>query len=194
MPSEPYVCNPLTVAERNQKLRLVLDLRHMNKFLHKVTFKYKDIRTLEKNFAPGYYFATFDLSSGYHHVSIHPAFFKYLGFAWTFEDGSTRYFVFIVLPFGLSTACYVFTKLLRPFIKKWRGHGLHSIIYIDDGIFGTSSRRDTAYACLAVQTDLENAGLTINDEKSNLFPSQIGDWLGFTIDTNSACHKRKPSS
>ncbi len=73
--------------------------------------------------------------------------------------------------------------MLRPFIKKWRGQGLRSIIYIDDGIFGTLSKIGTALACLMVREDLENAGLTINEEKSNLYPVQIGDWLGFTIDT-----------
>ena len=48
--------------------------------------------------------------------------------------GVANYFVFAVLPFGLSTACYLFTKLLRPLIRYWRGQGLKAILYLDDGI------------------------------------------------------------
>ena len=69
----------------------------------------------------GDYFTTFDLTSGYHHIEIHPEHRKFLGFQWTFENGSSRYFEFCVLPFGLALACYIFTKVLRPFTKRWRG-------------------------------------------------------------------------
>ena len=60
------------------------------------------------------------MSSGYHHIEIHPEHRKFLGFEWIFEDGSTKYFQLFVLPFGLSSACYVFTKLLHSFTKRWR--------------------------------------------------------------------------
>ena len=179
--SIPFVCNPLTVAE-GAKLKLVLDLRHVNQFLEKQTFKYEDLKTFAKMFEQGYYIACFDLKNGYHHVSINPEHCMYLGFSWVYEDGRIRYFVFVVLPFGLAPACYVFTKLLRPLIKKWRGEGIRSVIYIDDGIFGSKSKRDTAFACLQVREDLENAGFTINEDKSTLYPHQIGKWLGFDID------------
>ena len=58
------------------------------------------------------YFKTFDLTSGYHHIEIHPEHCKFLGFEWTVKDGCTRYFQFCVLPYGLASACYVFTKVL----------------------------------------------------------------------------------
>ena len=48
----------------------------------------------------GDYFPTSDLTSGYHHIETHPEHRKFLGFGWTFEDGSTRYLQFCVLPFG----------------------------------------------------------------------------------------------
>ena len=177
----PFCCNPLTVAT-GKKLRLVLDLRHVNAHLKKFRFRYENLKTLAKIFEKGFHFATFDLKSGYHHIAIHENDIGYLGFAWDF-DGVTRYFVFLVLPFGLSPASYVFTKVLRPLIKKWRGQGIRCIIYIDDGIHGSASKRVTAYACLTVREDLEAAGFTLNEEKSCLYPSQVGEWLGFVIDT-----------
>ena len=64
--------------------------------------------------------------------------------------------------------------MLRPFIKKWRGQGIRCVIYIDDGIHGSSSKKSTAYHCLTVRDDLENAGFMLNEEKTRLYPSQLG--------------------
>lgn len=137
--SRPYCCNPLTVAENNTKLRLVLDLRHVNEFVKYTKFKYEDLNTFAKIFDKNDFFTTFDLKSGYHHVDIHPEHRKFLGFEWTFSNGVTRYFQFAVLPFGLTSACYAFTKILRSFISKWRRVGIKSVIYLDDGINGHTS-------------------------------------------------------
>ena len=78
---------------------------------------------------------TFDLKSGYHHLDIFSEQWQYLGFAWS--DGPiTKYYTFTALPFGLSTACYAFRKLMHTLIKLWRGRGLsyRALVYLDDGI------------------------------------------------------------
>ena len=79
------------------------------------------------------YMFKFDLKAGYHRADIHPEYHKYLGFQWELE-GVPCYFVFAVLPFGLSMACYLFTKTMRPLIWYWRGQGLKAIVYLDNGI------------------------------------------------------------
>ena len=95
--SEPPFCvNPLTVAE-GKKLRLVIDLRHVNCHLVRFKFKYEDLRSLSQVLQEGHWFFTWDLKSGYHHVDISPDHQKYLGFAWPF-DGVLRYFTFSVYP------------------------------------------------------------------------------------------------
>ena len=43
----PFCVNPLTVAE-GKKLRLVIDLRHVNNCLVKPRFKYEDLRSLSQ--------------------------------------------------------------------------------------------------------------------------------------------------
>ena len=78
---KPYCSDPLKVAE-GKMLRLVLDLRHVNK--HTI---HKKIRTLSEMLNKGDYFTTFDLTSGYSHIEIH-AHRKFLGFEWAFKDGS----------------------------------------------------------------------------------------------------------
>ena len=74
-------------------------------------------------FSKGFHFTTFDLKNGYHHVGIHEDAVGYLGFLWEFEGG-IRYFVFLLILFGLAPASYVFAKMLRPLIKRCRGRGI----------------------------------------------------------------------
>jgi len=75
----------------------------------------------------------FNLKPRYHHLDIFEPHQSYLGFTWEWNN-SQSYFVFTVLPFGLSTICYAFTKLLRPLVGYWRGQGLRVVLYLDDGI------------------------------------------------------------
>ena len=127
------------------------------------------------------FFIQFDITSGYRHIDIHPDHHKYLGFSWNFEV--IRYFQFTVLPFGLATACYVFTKMLRPFIKRWRSKGFNGIIYIDDGIAGHGSYSATKRAAQVIFQDLTEAGFSLHAVKSNFEPTQQGRWLGVIVDT-----------
>ena len=55
--SASFCVNPLSVVEGKQK-RLVLDLRHVNKFLHKPKFRYEnlDSRSLSQVFEKGHWF------------------------------------------------------------------------------------------------------------------------------------------
>ena len=50
--------------------------------------------------------------------------------------------MFTVLPFGLSIACYVFTKLMRRLIRYWWGRGLKAIVYLDDGIIAVKGKEE----------------------------------------------------
>ena len=74
----------------------------------------------------------YDLNSGYFYIEIHEDFQKCLGFSWN-SDGCTKFYVFAVLPFGLSVAGAVFTKVLRLLVKRWRSFGYQIIMYLDDG-------------------------------------------------------------
>ena len=182
--SRPYICNPLTVAE-GKKLRLVLDLRHVNKYLIVQRFKYEDLKTIAEMLGEREFFTTFDLVSGYHHVEINKEHHKFLGFEWEFLDRRKRFFQFLVLAFGLASACYIFTKLLRPLIKKWRSLGIKSVIYLDDGINGHSSYNLCKTATEQIISDLNKSGFVINYEKSDFEPKQVGEWLGTIINTKN---------
>ena len=85
--SPPFIVNPLSVSIKTPgRNRLILDLRKVNLFLAKYKFRLKDIKNLKEMLKPDDYMFTFDLKSGYHHVDIHEAYQKYLGFSWKFGD------------------------------------------------------------------------------------------------------------
>ena len=184
----PLVCSPLQVVTNVKgKQRLVIDLRYINQYLSKQKFKYEGLNVIASLCNRGDYMITFDLKSGYHHVDISEDSWPYLGFSWSMPGGCRRFFMFRVLPFGLSTACYVFTKLLRPLVKRWRSRGQRAVIYIDDGICASASQQQAEQDSAATVSDLQEAGFVLNTVKSKLTPHQIGEWLGFIVDLVSGC-------
>ena len=179
---KPLVVNPLSVAiQPCGKKRLILDLRHVNKCLDKQRVKYEDWKFALAYFTKGSYMFSFDLKSGYHHVEISQEYQTYLGFSWEASDsGDEIFYVFTVLPFGLSTAPYVFTKLLKPLEKHWRLQGISLAIFLDDGWGTVQDREDCRATALAIRNDLGSAGFIVNDEKSVWEPTQVLNWLGIT--------------
>ncbi|XP_057310156.1 uncharacterized protein LOC130648141 [Hydractinia symbiolongicarpus] len=121
--------------------------------------------------------------NGYHHITIQEQDRTFLGFSWTYGNGLTKFYHFLVLPFGLASACYVFTKVLKPLIKKWRKSGIKITLYLDHGILCARSYSLTKFQVSLVQNDLHNSGFIVYLKKSHLEPAQIGTWLGFNIDT-----------
>lgn len=55
------------------------------------------------------------------------------GFFWEI-DGRNQYYVFNVLPFGISTAGYILTIVSREPVKFLRAKGMKIITFLDDGI------------------------------------------------------------
>lgn len=175
----PFVVNPLSVSvNSNGKERLILDLRHVNKFTEKRRFKFEGVPEALQYVIKDGFLIKFDLKSGYHHITIHEDHQQYLGFAWHFPDG-IKHFIFKCLPFGLSTAGHVFSKVLRPLVKYWRSDGLKMIVYLDDG-WGTAANFDICSKMSSrVKYDLISAGFFINNDKSIWFPTRTLTWLGF---------------
>ena len=179
---KPYICSPLLVVSNSSgKLRLILNLRYLNQFLHVVSFKYEDLRIAALMFEEDEFLIKFDLKSGYHHVDIYPEHQQYLGFRWD-SNGNVNYYVFTVLPFGLATACHLFTKLIRPLVRHWRGRGLKAIVYLDDGIIAVKGEQKASDESSLVKHELEEAGFVVNQEKSHWIPTKSMEWLGFNID------------
>ena len=178
VPEPPHVCSPMSVVENSVgKKRLVVNLRHLNRFLWKQKFKYEDLRVAMLLFEKGDFLFSFDLKSGYHHIDINEANFKYLGVSW-----AGRFYVFTVLPFGLCTACFIFTKIVRALVRYWRAEGLRIVVYLDDGLCAVKGQQAAVKESRLVQATLESAGFVAHATKSVWLPTQRLEWLGFVVD------------
>jgi hypothetical protein len=167
------VVNPLSVSIREDgKKRLILDLRHVNPHLFKFKFKCEDVDLFTQLVQPSQFLFTFDIKSAYHHVEIFEEHRQFLGFSWVL-DNQQRFFVFNVLPFGLSTAPYLFNKLLRPLVVKWRSEGKLVCVYFDDGIGANSTYSSALADSTAVRSDILRLGFLLSENKCYWDPKQI---------------------
>ena len=116
-------------------------------------------------------------------IFIHAPYQTYLGFSWT-ENRVTKYFCFTVVPFGLTSSPFIFTKLLRPLVKYWRLKGLLVVIYIDDGICISIGPNRTTRNAKFVRDALKRARLVANAEKCSWDPTHFAEWLGINVDTH----------
>jgi len=180
----PNVVNPLTVSSNNNgKKRLILDLRKVNLHVWKQSVKYEDLRLALMYIQKDFWMIKFDITSAYHFVDIFLPHTDYLGFAWEDCSGILVYYKFLVLPFGLSSACYIYTKLMRPLTAKWRGEGKKIIMFLDDG-FGTAETYDkTVIMSREIKSDLLLSGLVPKVDKSCWEPVQELQWLGSQLNT-----------
>lgn len=189
--SEVHVVSPLGVVKNSVKKRLILDLRYVNHFLRIPKFKYEDIRTTRDIFTLGDWFFRFDYKSGYHHVDILPSHQKFLGFSWTLE-GEKKWFVFSVLPFGLASAPYVFTKIQKALVKHWREQGIRIFTYLDDGAGAGKTLEIARAASARVREDIAASGFVAHPEKSCWEPTQVGELLGFILDLRAGVIRVPP--
>ena len=151
------VINPLSVSS---KKRLILNLRYVNSHVYKEKIKSEDWKFFEHYLEgkKGHLFK-FDLKNGYHHIDIFESHQRFLGFSWFFK-GNIKFFVFTVLPYGLTSAPFIFTEVVRPLVRYWRSSSLRITCFLDDGIgiennyeeakrksaFVRDSRHDTSFS------------------------------------------------
>ena len=178
--ARPHICSPLSVVTNaDGKKRLVVNLRYLNQYLLKEKFKYEEMRVALLMLQSGDFMCSFDLKSGYHHIDIHSEHRQYLGFSWAHHT-SVEYYNFCVLPFGLATACYVFTKIMRPLVKHWRQQGIRVIVYLDDELMASENMASALKASKALRKDLGRAGWVENIAKSKWEPAQRARGLALT--------------
>ena len=177
----PHVGNPLSVSvQQNGKKRLILDLRHVNKHVYKDKIKFEDWKTMEDFVVKQGFMFKFDIKQGYHHIEIDKIHQKVLGFSWE-QNGSVNYFVFTVLPFGLTSAPFIFTKTMRVLVKYWREQAIKISCFIDDGAGVAKDRETTIKQASFVKHSLRQSGFVVNKDKSLWVPTQNMTWLGVKI-------------
>lgn len=122
----------------------------------------------------------FDLTSAYHFIEIYKPHTKFLGFSLKDKTGKTNYFKFLVLPFGLSSACSVFT---RPLIAKWRDERELILMFLDDGFGCAHIFSSSEQLAMQIKSDLLMSGFIPNATKSEWVPVQVIEYLGVSLNS-----------
>lgn len=78
-----------------------------------------------------------------------------------------------------SVAGYIFTKVCRTMIKKWRSLGHKIVMFLDDGLGGNDTYDGAVHLSAFVRTDLLKFGFLLADAKCMWVPSQTIVWLGY---------------
>ncbi len=165
------------------KWRPIIDLSHLNKFIDIQKFKMESPATVMNTLRAGMWTTSIDLKDAYFHIPMRTESLRYLRF-----KTSHGLFEFTALPFGLSTAPYVFTRVVKAVAAYARTCGVKILTYIDDWLIYQHNpeilARQTQWVIKLVQT----LGFVVNVEKSELTPTQNPIYIGilFNLVTGTA--------
>jgi hypothetical protein len=148
--------------------RPVIDLSILNTFLLVPHFKMETNRSNRSCIHPGMWTTSLDLMDAYFHIPIAPPFRKVLRFVW-----DNTVYQFRTLPFGISTAPLVFTRVFQTVIAHLHTLSVQIHSYLDDSMI-----KDFDQQTLVSQTEMViqlflNLGFLISWKRSELTPQNF---------------------
>ena len=97
---------------------------------------------------------SFDFRSAFHHVQMHKAHKKFLGFSLK-VGRKKRIYCFKNMRLGYRDASRVITRVFRVPLHSWRKRDLRMFIHIDDGIGAKKTKEEAREAVKMVKKDLK---------------------------------------
>ena len=175
-----FVSNIFVVSKKDNKFQMILNLKKFNSFVDKISFKMETLDTILQLVTPLCFMMSVDLSDAYLSIAVHISHRHFLKFSWR---GSL--YQFLAMPFGLTSAPRIFTKVLKAVLAYLRGLGFVVMFYLDDGWQKGDTFQECLDTCQATYTLLVACGFIPNVAKSSLIPSQQLEILGHLIDSVS---------
>lgn len=166
------------VPKKGGKWRGVLDLRELNEAIKKQHFKMEGLHTVRETLRKGDWMTSIDLQDAYNHIPMAASARPFLRYI---IQG--RHFQFKGMPFGLSSAPLIFTKIMRPVVQRLREKGIRCVIYLDDLLIMAETRAQAVTHTREARELLESLGWTVNLEKSELTPHREIVYLGFRVNS-----------
>ena len=173
-----FVSQLFAVPKKDGGIRPVVNLKVLNSYVKQVSFKMEGIHLLKDLLCPGDWMTKVDLKDAYFAIPLNCEDRKLLRFQW-----QGKLYQFNCLPFGLSSAPWIFTKATKPVVTILRTLGMRIIIYIDDILVMAPSKEIAQQHTDCLIFLLENLGFTINRQKSLTDPSQEIEFLGLIADS-----------
>ena len=115
--------------------RPVINLSRFNNYVEYCHFKMEDLNAVADLLRPGDFMCKLDLKFAYFSVPLHRRSQKFIRVHF-----QGRTYQFTCLPFGLTSAPRIFTKILKPVTGILRKMGIWIIVYLDDMLIMNSTR------------------------------------------------------
>ena len=189
-----FVSQIFLVPKPDSAWRPVINLKSLNRYVIPHHFKMESIRTIKGVLQKDDWLIKLDLKDAYLTIPIAQTQRPLLRFSWHKEMWE-----FKVLPFGLSSAPWVFTKVTKPISSVLRKLGIRLILYLDDMLIMSQSQIEASSNLAMVMTLLVGLGFIINLKKSVLSPNSTTGFPGlharfpeddnFTPTRQDACDK-----
>jgi len=176
-----FVSQIFTIPKKDSaQERPVINLKALNAFIQYEHFQMEGLKLLPDLLQQHDWMVKLDLKDAYFVVPMAAEHRKFLRFRW-----SGRLFEFQCLPFGLSSAPRVFTKLMKVPIAILRSQGIRLVIYLDDLLIMAESASIARQQVEDTIQLLHRLGFLINFKKSVLSPTQAIAFLGFQVDSRA---------
>ena len=181
-PSTNQFVSPIfDVPKKDSKdRRVILNLKFLNTFIVKTKFKLEGFYCISSLVCRGDFLVSIDLKDAYLMFSMHEETVDYLCFDW---DGIRYYYQ--CMPFGLTSAPRIFTKVLKVVLVFLRSRSIKASAWFDDIIIAANSISLILENLYFTKLLLKSLGFIINEQKSSLSPSQKMCHLGYIWDTVS---------
>lgn len=178
--SSHYVSNIFLRPKPNGTFRMMIDLSLLNNDIEKRHFKMQHLQVAIDLLSRNCFMASIDLKDAYYSVPIAVEFRKFLCFEWR-----GKFFRFKAMPFGLTSAPRISTKLLTPVFSAFREEGFQGFAYVDDSFILGDSAEECTGAVEWLSKKLTSLGFIIHPQKSIFQPSKSLVFLGYRLDSEA---------
>lgn len=166
--------------KKDNKLRMILNLKNLNKSVEYHHFKMETFRNALALVTQNCWFASLDLKDAYYSVHIEEMSQEYLKFFW-----KGQLYKYTAFPNGLACCPRLFTKLLKPAFSHLHRFGFLSTCFIDDSLLLGQTKEECADNVVQTLEVLQRLGFVIHPEKSVFEPTHSITYLGFVIDSET---------
>lgn len=181
-----FISTFFLAPKKSNQWRPIINLRPLNAFIQPKHFRMETLKIVLQSLPQGWWATSLDLRDAYLHVPIHTNHQGYLQFTYRHKT-----YQFRCLPFGLSTAPRVFTRITKVVAAALRRQQIHIFMYLDDWLIVGPSYSDTLQSLSRTIQLTQELGFIINAEKSSLVPSQNPVFLGASL--NMTAGKASPT-